>query len=57
MKKPYMPIMIGPSGRDCVLITLFQLYGSKAGLFEGNSFWVGQCDLPTFMLEEELYNF
>ena len=57
MKKPYMPIMIGPSGRDCVLITLFQLYGSKAGLFEGNSFWVGQCDLLTFMLEEELYNF
>ena len=48
MEKLYMPIMIGPSGRD---------RGSKAGLFEGNSFWVGQCDLLTFMLEEELYNF
>ena len=24
------------SGRDCVLITLFHLQGSKAGLFQGN---------------------
>ena len=23
---------------------VFQLYGSKAGLFEGNLFWVGQYD-------------
>ena len=46
MKKLYMRTIIGSSGRDCVLIILFQLYGSKAGLFEGNLFWVGQCELP-----------
>ena len=44
MKKLYMHTIIGSSGRDCVLTILFQLYGSKAGLFEGNLFWVGQCD-------------
>ena len=41
MKKPYMRTITGFSGRDCVLIILFQLHGSKAGLFEGNLFWVG----------------
>ena len=52
-----MRTIIGSSGRNFVLIILFQLYGSKAGLFEGNLFWVGQHDPPpTFMLEEKLYN-
>ena len=50
-----MLTVIGSSGRDCVLITLFQLYDTKTELFEGNLFWVGQYDhLPTFTLEEEL---
>ena len=44
MKKPYMPAIIGSSERDCVLIILFQLYGSKAGLFDSTLFWVGQYD-------------
>ena len=34
MKKPYMHTIIGSSGRDCVLIILHQLCGSKAGLFK-----------------------
>ena len=42
MKKLYTDTIIGSSGRGCVLIILFQLYGSKAGLFEGNLFLVGQ---------------
>ena len=46
MKKPCMHTIIGSSGRDCVLIILFQLYGTKAGLFEDNLFWVGQYDHP-----------
>ena len=41
-----MHTIIGSPGRNCVLITLFQLYGSKAGHFEGNLFWVGQYDSP-----------
>ena len=41
-----MHTIIGSSGRDCVLIILFQLYGSKGGLFESNSFWVGHYDHP-----------
>ena len=45
---------IDSSGRDCVLVALFQLYGSKAGLFEGNLIWMGQYDPPTLILEEEL---
>ena len=59
MKKPYMRTIIGSSGRDCVLITLFQLYASKAGLFEGNLFWVGQYDHPppTVILEEGLIQY
>ena len=44
MKKPYMRTIIGSSGRDCDLIILFQLYTSKAGLFEGNLFEVGQYE-------------
>ena len=44
MKKLYMRTIIGASGKVCVLIILFQLYGSKAGLFGGNLFWVGQHD-------------
>ena len=42
MKKPYLRTIEGSSGKDCVLIILFQLYGSKAGLFEGNLFRMGQ---------------
>ena len=36
-----MPTIICSSRRGCVLIILFQLYGSKAGLFEDNLFWLG----------------
>ena len=44
MKKPHMHAIIGSSGSDCVLIILFQLYGSKAGAFWksfilGGSIW------------------
>ena len=42
MKKLYMRTIMDSSGRDCVLIILFQLYGCKTGLFEGNLFWIGQ---------------
>ena len=56
MKKLYIRTNIGSSGSDFVLITLFQLYGSNAGLSEGNVFWVGQYDPPPpiLLLEEEL---
>ena len=58
MKKPYLCTIIGSSGRDCVLIILFELYGSKTGFFEGNLFWVGHYDpLLTFILEEELIQY
>ena len=30
MKKPFLRTIIASSGRECVLIILFQLYGSKA---------------------------
>ena len=33
-----MHTITGSSGRDCVLIISFQLYGFKAGFFEGNLF-------------------
>ena len=53
-----MRTIIGSSGGDCVLMIVFQIYGSKAGLFESNFYWVGQCDPPlppsTLVLEEEL---
>ena len=48
-----MCTIIGSSWRDCVLIILFQLYGSKGGFSECNLFGVGQYDSPTFILEEE----
>ena len=38
--------IIVSSGRDWVLIVLFQLHGSRAGLFEGDSFCMGQYDHP-----------
>ena len=49
-----MHTIIGSSERDFVLIILFQLYGFKTGLYENNLFWVGQYDLPPFILEEVL---
>ena len=52
-----MHTIIGSSGRDSVLIILFQLYGSRAGIFEGNFFCVGQYDPPVFILEEELIQY
>ena len=53
-----MRTFIRSSVGDHVLITLFQLYGTNAGLFEGNLFWVGQCDrFLTFILEEELIKY
>ena len=33
LKKPYMRTSVGSSGREFVLIILFQFYGSRAGLF------------------------
>ena len=53
MKKLYMCTIIGSSWRNCVLIILFQLYGSNGGFFECNLFGVGQYDSSTFILEEE----
>ena len=57
MKKSYMHTIISASRRDCALVTLIQIYGSKAGFFEGNLFWVGKYDPPTFILEEELIQY
>ena len=57
MKKPYIRKIIGSSRKDSVLITSFQLYGSKAGLLQGNLFWVGQYDSPSFILEEKLIQY
>ena len=34
MKKPYINTITSSFGRDCVLMMLFQLYGTKAGLFK-----------------------
>ena len=39
MQKQYMSKIIGSSGRYCVLFILFQLYITKAGLFEDNFFF------------------
>ena len=50
MKKLYIRIIIGSSETDCVLIVLFELHGSKTGLFEGNLLWVGQYDPSNFHL-------
>ena len=60
MKKPYMRTIIGSSGRDCVFIMLFPLYGSKTGLIQDNLFRVGQYDSPpppTFILEDKLIQY
>ena len=46
MKKLYMCTIIGSSGRDCVLINLLEVYGSKAELFESTLLEVGQYDPP-----------
>ena len=40
--------IIGSSGRDCVLIILFQLYGCKTGLFESPH---PPLTPPTFILD------
>ena len=51
MKKPFMRTIMGFSGRDFILIILFQLHGFKTGLFEGNLFWMGQYyPLPPLIL-------
>ena len=52
IKNPYIPIITGSSEGDCVLVILVQLYGSMAGLFEGNLFWVGQYDPPPNLIME-----
>ena len=39
-----MCTILSSSGGECVLIILHQLYGSKAGHFESNLFWVDQYD-------------
>ena len=44
MKKLYMRTIIGFSERDWVLIILFQFYGTKAGLFDGDLLQVGQYE-------------
>ena len=44
MKKLYMHTIIGSPGRDCILIILFQVYGSRDGLFEGYFILEGQYD-------------
>ena len=43
-----MRTFIGPSGRNCVLIST--LWPSKVGLFVGNLFWVGQYKTPNFQI-------
>ena len=48
MKKPYMHTIVGSPGRNFVLIILFQLQGSKSGLFESNLFWVVDADVISF---------
>ena len=52
-----MRTIIGSSRRGCALVILFQMYGCKTGLFEGNFFWVGPHDPPTFIWEEELMQY
>ena len=49
-----MHTITGSSERDFVLIILFHLDGFKTGRYENNLFWVGQYDLPPFILEEVL---
>ena len=58
-ERAYMRAIIGYSGRGCVLIIVFELCGSKAGLFQVNLFWMGKYDplRPTFILEEKLIQY
>ena len=46
-----MGTIIG-SGRDCVLIILFQLYGWRLGFFKVIYSGGGQYDPQTFILEQ-----
>ena len=47
MKKLYMRTIIGSSERDCVLIVLFQLFASKAGILEGSLLvYIGRRTTP-----------
>ena len=48
MKKLYLRTIIDSSGRDCVLMILFQLSGSKDGLFE--SIFAGWITMTTLNL-------
>ena len=43
---------LGSSGRDCVLIILYQHYGRKTGLFESYFFWVGQYEVKKVKLKK-----
>ena len=58
-ERAYMRAIIGYSRRGCVLIIVFELCGSKAGLFQVNLFWMGKYDplRPTFILEEKLIQY
>ena len=44
IKYLYMGPIIVHLKKVYVLFILFPIYDSKAGLFEGNLFWVGQSD-------------
>ena len=56
LKKSNMRTIIGSSARDHVLMILFQLYGTKARVFDSNLFWFGQYDhFP--ILEDKLIKF
>ena len=59
IKELYMHAVIGYSGRDCVFIILFQLWGSKTGLFRVNLFWMDKYDSlhTTLILEEALIQY
>ena len=49
MKKTYMYTIIGSSGRERVLIILFQLYGSKATFLNViYSGWVNMNPQPSY---------
>ena len=43
-----MHTIIGSPGRDCILIILFQVYGSRDGVFEGYFILEGQYDHQNF---------
>ena len=56
MKKLYMHTIISSSGKECVLIILFQLRG-WAGLFENNLLWVGQYEPLNLHIAKELIQY